>query len=61
MSKSTAKKMREKMEREGKMNPELFRSPFSDINSFRMMGTKKTSTKKTTIEKVKYKQDFLDI
>jgi hypothetical protein len=61
MSESKPKRMRKKIEREGKTNPELFRSPFSDVNSFRMMGTKKTSTKKTTLEKVKHPKNFFDI
>ena len=55
MAKSKAKKEREKLEREGKFNPELKRSPFANNEMFRFMTEKKTGTKKDILYKNKYK------
>jgi hypothetical protein len=52
---SKAKRDRQKLEREGKMNPELKRSPFSNNEMFRFMSEKKTGTKKDRLYKEKYK------
>jgi hypothetical protein len=54
MAKSNAKKLREKLEREGRRNPELSRSPyaFSDLRS------RKTKTKKDVLYRNKHKNQF---
>jgi hypothetical protein len=49
MAKSKAKRDRKKLEREGKMNPELKRSPFSSL--YNQLTTKTTKTKKEKLEK----------
>jgi hypothetical protein len=54
MAKSKAKKEREKLEREGRMNPDSKRSPFANNEMFRFMSTKKTGTKKDILYKEKY-------
>nr|WP_051591305.1 hypothetical protein [Bacillus sp. UNC438CL73TsuS30] len=54
MAKSKAKKLREKMEREGKLNPDLKRSPFV----FADMRTRTTKTKKDSLYKNKYKNHY---
>ncbi|MGG1399929.1 hypothetical protein ABE288_19235 [Bacillus salipaludis] len=54
MAKSKAKKQREKMEREGKLNPDLKRSPFV----FVYMRTRTTQTKKDCLYKNKYKNHY---
>ncbi|MED3563026.1 hypothetical protein BIV60_23710 [Bacillus sp. MUM 116] len=54
MAKSKAKKLREKLEREGKINPELKRSPFV----FADLRTRTTKTKKDCLYKNKYKNHF---
>jgi hypothetical protein len=51
MAKSKAKKLREKLVREGKMNPECKRSPFV----FSDMRTRMTKTKKDHLYQFKYK------
>ncbi|MBM6619564.1 hypothetical protein [Bacillus suaedaesalsae] len=51
MAKSKAKKLREKLEREGIRNPELSRSPFA-LSDLR---TRKTKTKKDLIYRSKHK------
>ena len=59
MAKSKAKKEREKLAREGRINPEIRRSPFADTEMFRFMAAKKTGTKKDLLYKQKYKKvDF---
>jgi hypothetical protein len=52
MSKSNAKKQREKLIREGKRNPELSRSPFSMMD----LNTRKTKTKQEILNKIKHKK-----
>jgi hypothetical protein len=51
VAKSTAKKLREKLTREGKMNPEAKRSPFVFSN----MRTRTTKTKKDHLYQFKHK------
>jgi hypothetical protein len=51
MAKSKAKKLREKLSREGKMNPEVKRSPFV----FTDMRTRATKTKKDHLYQFKHK------
>jgi hypothetical protein len=51
MAKSRAKKLREKLAREGKRNPEANRSPFV----FADMYTRKTKTRKDLIYRCKHK------
>ncbi|MCA1294449.1 hypothetical protein LBW89_15600 [Paenibacillus sp. alder61] len=51
MAQSKAKKIRRKLIREGKRNPELGRSPFS----FADLRTRKTKTKQDCITKQKHK------
>lgn len=52
MSKSKAKKMREKLVREGRRNPELGRSPFSMLD----LNARKTKTKKEKLNQMKHKK-----
>ncbi|MDR7000580.1 hypothetical protein [Neobacillus niacini] len=54
MAKSKAKRLREKLEREGKMNPDVKRSPFV----FADMRTRTTKTKKDYLYKNKYKNHY---
>ncbi|GEL77052.1 hypothetical protein TMU01_12870 [Tenuibacillus multivorans] len=54
MGKSKAKKIREKMQREGKRNPEWSRSPFT----FSDMRTRKTKTKKDVLYRTKHKNQL---
>lgn len=57
MAKSKARKMREKLVREGKRNPENGRSPFVGID----MQTRMTKTKKDHLYRNKHKnQSFRD-
>ncbi|MFZ3589907.1 hypothetical protein ACOI1C_11640 [Bacillus sp. DJP31] len=51
MAKSKAKKLREKLEREGNRNPENGRSPFAELNLY----TRKTKTKKDILYRCKNK------
>lgn len=51
MAQSKAKKLRQKLIREGKRSPELSRSPFA----FADMRTRKTKTKLEQMNKQKYK------
>ena len=51
MAKSKAKKLRDKLEREGKMNPEMKRSPYV----FADMRTRTTKTKKDHLYQFKHK------
>lgn len=55
MAKSKAKKMREKLTREGKRNPELSRSPFAALD----MSTRKTKTKQDQLNQNKHKHKNL--
>lgn len=55
MAKSKAKKVREKLEREGRRNPESFRSPFATTDLFRQMRTKSTKTKKDKLNGIKHR------
>ncbi|WP_416150365.1 hypothetical protein ACM26V_05125 [Salipaludibacillus sp. HK11] len=52
MADSKAKKLRNKLVREGRRNPVRDRSPFSHVD----MGTKVTKTKKDYIYQTKYKK-----
>lgn len=57
MSKSNARKHRDKIAREGKRNPEMNRSPFAFVD----MSTRKTKTKKDYLYRSKHKnQSFKD-
>lgn len=51
MAKSKALKKREKLMREGRLNPEIGRSPFSQLD----LHTRKTKTKKEKLYRVKHK------
>lgn len=51
MAKSKAKKIREKLAREGNRNPKLSRSPFALTD----LRTRKTKTKKDVLYRSKYK------
>ncbi|MFE8702959.1 hypothetical protein ACFYKX_20330 [Cytobacillus sp. FJAT-54145] len=51
MAKTKAKKLREKLAREGKRNPDQNRSPFA----FADMSTRKTKTKKDHLYRTKHK------
>lgn len=51
MAKSKAKKLREKLVREGKRNPESSRSPFAFVD----LTTKRTKNKKDLLYRNKYK------
>lgn len=52
MSKSRAKKLREKLIREGNRNPELSRSPFSMLD----LNTRRTKSKQEKLNQVKHKK-----
>ncbi|MBP1943340.1 hypothetical protein J2Z26_003118 [Bacillus luteolus] len=54
MAKSNAKKLRKKMEREGRRNPELSRSPFALVD----LRSRKTKTKKDVLYRNKHKNQF---
>lgn len=56
MAKSKAKKMREKLEREGLRNPETSRGVFALTD----MRTRKTKTKKEKMFQSKHKKRFTD-
>ncbi|WP_137744410.1 hypothetical protein [Robertmurraya siralis] len=57
MTKSKARKYRDKIAREGQRNPEWNRNPFA----FADMRTRKTKTKKDHLYKTKHKnQSFID-
>ncbi|MEN1967183.1 hypothetical protein WMZ97_03795 [Lentibacillus sp. N15] len=51
MSKSNARKRREKSVREGRLNPEMYRSPFAQLD----LHTRKTKTKKDYLYRTKHK------
>lgn len=51
MARSKAKKLRQKLVREGKRSPELSRSPFASAD----LRTRKTKTKQELIHTQKYK------
>ncbi|WP_167628232.1 hypothetical protein [Listeria valentina] len=51
MSKSTAKKRREKQVREGFLNPEIKRSPYASLD----LRTRATKTKKDALYQMKHK------
>ncbi|WP_088808632.1 MULTISPECIES: hypothetical protein [Listeria] len=55
MAKSKAKKQREKLVREGRLNPEIKRSPFHTLD----LSTRKTKTKKDALYQNKYKNHSL--
>ncbi|KIL49477.1 hypothetical protein [Jeotgalibacillus soli] len=55
MSKSKARKMREKLVREGRLNPEIKRSPFTQAD----MRTRTTKTKKDHLYHFKHKNHSL--
>ncbi|MFF2875208.1 hypothetical protein ACFVR2_02680 [Gottfriedia sp. NPDC057991] len=52
MSKSKARKLREKLVREGKRNPELSRSSFAMLD----LNTRRTKTKQEKLNQVKHKK-----
>ncbi|PGL72525.1 hypothetical protein [Bacillus sp. AFS055030] len=52
MSKSKARKLRDKLVREGKRNPELSRSSFAMLD----LNTRKTKTKQEKLNQVKHKK-----
>lgn len=54
MANSKAKKMRKKLEREGRRNPESKRSIYATTDMFVQMRTKTTKTKKDILYKNKY-------
>lgn len=56
MAKSKARKLREKMFREGMRNPLSDRSAFSTEEMYKMMSTKKTKTKKEKLNQTKHKK-----
>jgi hypothetical protein len=56
MAKTKAKKLREKLVREGKRNPNANRSNFSDTEMYKMMASKKTKTKKEILNRIKHKE-----
>lgn len=51
MGKSQAQKKREKLVREGRLNPEINRSPFATLD----LRTRRTKSKKDTLYRVKHK------
>ncbi|GIO25822.1 hypothetical protein [Ornithinibacillus bavariensis] len=51
MSKSKALKHRKKLVREGRLNPEINRSPYAQLN----LRTRKTKTKKDHVYRMKHK------
>jgi hypothetical protein len=55
MAKTKAKKLREKLAREGNRNPDLNRSAFAQADIYKMMSSKKTKTKKDQLNQVKHK------
>lgn len=55
MAKSKAKRMRDKLTREGKRNPELSRSPFAAAD----LRTRRTKTKQELIHQNKHKRKNL--
>ncbi|MGG2028624.1 hypothetical protein AB1282_23245 [Gottfriedia sp. S16(2024)] len=52
MSKSKARKLRDKLVREGKRNPELIRSSFAMLD----LNTRRTKTKQEKLNQVKHKK-----
>ncbi|MDM5316228.1 hypothetical protein QUF49_09505 [Fictibacillus sp. b24] len=56
MAKSKARKLREKMIREGLRNPMKDRSAFATEEMYKKMTTKKTKTKKETLNQIKHKK-----
>lgn len=55
MAKSNAKKFREKMEREGRRNPESSRSIFASVECYKQMTSKISKTKKDKLYRNKFK------
>lgn len=51
MSKSKAQKKREKLVREGRLNPEINRSPYAKLD----LSTRRTKTKKDYLYRMKHK------
>jgi CMP-N-acetylneuraminic acid synthetase len=51
MSKSKAQKKREKLVREGRLNPEINRSPYAKLD----LSTRRTKTKKDHLYRMKHK------
>lgn len=58
MAKSNAKKIREKMEREGRRNPESSRSIFASVDLYKQMASKMNKTKKDKLYRNKHKNRF---
>jgi hypothetical protein len=56
MSKTKARKWREKRIREGRRDPSNDRSTFADSDMYKRMATKKTKTKRDKLSRVKYKE-----
>ncbi|WP_042148817.1 hypothetical protein [Paucisalibacillus sp. EB02] len=54
MSKSKAQKKREKLVREGRLNPEINRSPYAKLD----LSTRKTKTKKDYLYRMKHKNRY---
>lgn len=54
MAKSKARKLREKLEREGKRNPSTMRLTWGILDGV----TKRTPTKQEKLNKSKYKRDY---
>lgn len=54
MAKSKALKIREKRIREGRLNPEIMRSPYAQFD----LRTRKTKTKKDILYRTKYKNRY---
>jgi hypothetical protein len=53
MARSKAQKQRKKMLREGRLNPEINRSPFAKLD----LQTRKTKTKKDYLYRTKHKKN----
>lgn len=54
MAKSKALKKREKLVREGRLNPEINRSPYASLD----LRTRRTKTKKDYLYRVKHKNRY---
>lgn len=53
MARSKAQKKRQKLIREGRLNPEINRSPFAELD----LRTRKTKTKKDLLYQTKHKKN----
>ncbi len=56
MAKSKARKLRDKIVREGLRNPMANRSVFANEEMYKIMATKKTKTKKEKLNQTKHKK-----